>query len=192
MSRPRMMAAVNRRWLWRGPKPLLAAERRAQKHPHAAVYCVLCQTSLWRVCVWSVCCVDWLVYSLTWPESDWLDSGWVGLHTCGAWEQSWHPATNTLEEEPLSCLNLPNKHLATNIYPCPVSEGPKERRAVRSNPATVTTCAWRREQCSRLIRPDHTSNTVFVVSFRCNFDTFRFLLVILFHGGHGTWLFPRG
>ena len=39
-------------------------------------------------CMWSVCCW-WLVYSLTWPESDWLDSGWVGLHTCGA-EQSWH------------------------------------------------------------------------------------------------------
>ena len=41
-------------------------------------------------CLWSVCCW-WLVYSLTWPESDWLDSGWVGLHNCGAWEQSWHP-----------------------------------------------------------------------------------------------------
>ena len=32
-----------------------------------------------------VVCCWWLVYSLTWPESDWLDSGWVGLHTCGAW-----------------------------------------------------------------------------------------------------------
>ena len=27
---------------------------------------------------------------LTWPESDGLDSGWVGLQTCGA-AQSWHP-----------------------------------------------------------------------------------------------------
>ena len=33
----------------------------------------LCVGDMWRVFVDCVCCW-WLVYSLTWPESDWLDS----------------------------------------------------------------------------------------------------------------------
>ena len=105
-------------------------------------------------CLWSVCCW-WLVYSLTWPESDWLDSGWVGLHTCGAWAimapRINQPSTHTLEEEPQSWpvyhqlgeYNQPAKlqiNILYYIYPCPVSEGPKRSHlggVWRRNPATA-------------------------------------------------------
>ena len=83
--------------------------------------------------MWSVCCW-WLVYSLTWPESDWLDSGWVGLHTCGAWAAIMaprinQPSTHTLEEEPqpwqlyhqLGEYHLPNLQKNILYYHLPVS-----------------------------------------------------------------------
>ena len=89
-----------------------------------------------------VCVVDgWFTASPGLSQTDWTLAGW-GC-TPGVHEQSWHPrinqpSTHTLEEEPLSWpeyhqlgeYQLPensNKHLCTNIYPCPVSEGPKRK-----------------------------------------------------------------
>ena len=105
---------------------------------------------LWRVCV-----VDgWFTASPGLSQTDWTLAGW-GC-TPGVHEQSWHPrinqpSTHTLEEEPqpwqyttssanTTCLSNSNKHLLYYIYPCPVSEEPKESHfggVWRRNPATL-------------------------------------------------------
>ena len=105
---------------------------------------------LWRVCV-----VDgWFTASPGLSQTDWTLAGW-GC-TPGVHEQSWHPrinqpSTHTLEEEPQSWpvhhqlgeYHQPvnsNKYLLYYIYPCPVSEEPKESHfggVWRSNPATL-------------------------------------------------------
>ena len=107
-----------------------------------------------RVCCW------WLVYSLTWPESDWLDSGWVGLHTWGAWAimaPQDKPAINTHTRGGATVMtSLPSArriptacklqiNILYYIYPCPVSEEPKESHfggVWRSNPATTPNWAF--------------------------------------------------
>ena len=115
------------------------------------VRAVALTTSLWRVCV-----VDgWFTASPGLSQTDWTLAGW-GC-TPGVHEQSWHPrinqpSTHTLEEEreswpvyhQLGEYHQPvnsNKHLLYYIYPCPVSEEPKESHfggVWRSYPATVT------------------------------------------------------
>ena len=86
--------------------------------------------------LWSVCCW-WLVYSLTWPESDWLDSGWVGLHTCGAWAimapRINQPSTHTLEKEPQPYHH--EQHLPVSCVGGPQRK-PLRWRVDRTNPAT--------------------------------------------------------
>ena len=128
-----------------------------------------CQYSLIHCggCLWSVCCW-WLVYSLTWPESDWLDSGWVRLHTCGAWAimapRINQPSTHTLEEEPQSWseyhqlgeYHQPVKlqiNILYNIYPCPVSEGPKGKPLqwrVEEQPSHISNACKSVNQCKIL------------------------------------------
>ena len=98
--------------------------------------------------VCGVCAVDgWFTASLGLSQTDWTVAGW-GMRAIMAPRIN-QPSTYTLEEEPqpwqlyhqLGEYHLPDLqiNILYNIYPCPVSEGPKESlkwRLVRTNPAT--------------------------------------------------------
>ena len=119
--------------------------------------------------MWRVCVVDgWFTASPGLSQTDWTLAGW-GC-TPGVHEQSWHPrinqpSTHTLEEEreswpvyhQLGEYHQPvnsNKHLLYYIYPCPVSEEPKESHfggVWRSNPATVTVTNYSSQKVIELV-----------------------------------------
>ena len=101
-----------------------------------------------------VCCW-WLVYSLTWPESDWLDSGWVGLHTWGAWAimaPQDKPAINTHTRGGATVMTIyhqlgeyhqpvnSNKHLCTTSTRVLCRRSPRKATLVACGGATLPHC----------------------------------------------------
>ena len=103
------------------------------------------------VTVEGVCCW-WLVYSLTWPESDWLDSGWVGLHTWGAWAiiaPQDKPAINTHTRGGATVMTIyhqlgeyhqpvnSNKHLCTTSTRVLCRRSPRKATSVACGGATL-------------------------------------------------------
>ena len=128
-------------------------------------------------CVWSVCCW-YLVYSLTWPESDWLDSGWVGLHTWGAWaimaprinQLSTHTrggatvtAACNISSANTTCspINILNYHLPVSCVGGPQGR-PLRWRVARSDPATETKAEKGAFDCTAGCRPAATKALVCV------------------------------